>query len=117
MNKDKRKSPRRHMRYSAWIAAKPGELRACALSDISESGARIDVDDSKTIPDRFQLFLSSNGAARRSCTVVWRKGRQIGVSFGKKLAAADHAVLVPTVDSAPLAPEPDAGEPEKAETK
>jgi len=99
------------MRYAAWIALKPGELHGCVLSDISETGARIDVEDSKIIPDRFPLFLSRAGAARRICKVVWRKPKQVGVTFAVRLAAADRANLVPTrepeVAAPPLAPASD----------
>ena len=101
---DKRKAPRRPMRYAAWIALKPDELHGCALSDISDSGARIDIDDSKAIPDRFILYLSSNGAARRPCTVVWRKPKQLGVAFAKRLAPEERAKLMA---SPSLVPAPD----------
>src|SRR5689334_22315234 len=94
MLNDKRRSPRRPMRYSAWIALPDKKLHGCALSDISDSGARIDIDDSEIVPDRFPLFLSGNGAARRVCTVVWRKPKQIGVAFTTRLAAADRAKLM-----------------------
>ncbi len=96
------------MRYTAWLALKPGKFHGCALSDISDTGARIDVEDSKIIPDRFPLFLSKNCSARRVCTVVWRKPKQIGVTFATRIAAADRATLVPKADgdadSPPLAP-------------
>lgn len=120
MHKDQRRTPRRLMRYSAWIAISPKELHGCVLFDISETGARIDVEDSKIVPDRFPLFLSRNGTARRVCTVVWRKPKQLGVTFAVKLAAADRAKLVPTTDNdvaaPPLAPEQAVGarEPEQA---
>ncbi len=58
------------MRYAAWIPLKAGDLHNCMLFDNSETGARIDIVDSKIVPDRFSLFLSNNGAARRACTVV-----------------------------------------------
>ena len=108
------------MRYTAWIALKPGELHGCVLSDISETGARIDVEDSKTIPNRFPLFLSNRSAARRVCTVVWRKPKQVGVTFAVKLAAADRANLVPKIDgnvaAPPLTPAADDASHEPAES-
>ena len=70
------------------------------------------------MPDRFPLFLSRNGSARRVCTVVWRKPKQLGVTFAVRLAAADHAELIPHTDShiaaPPLAPAGDV--PAPAET-
>lgn len=73
------------MRYSAWLALDGDELHGCALNDISQSGARIDVENADIVPDRFMLLLSSNGKARRTCQVIWRQPRQIGVHFGPRL--------------------------------
>ena len=108
MLKDKRKSQRRSVRYTAWMAREGDALHGCALSDISETGARIDVEDSEKTPDQFVLLLSGNGKARRKCRVVWRKPRQIGVKFEKRLAADDRAKMVVKFDEAPLAPSEDA---------
>ena len=99
MINDKRKSLRRPMRYTAWLGLAANKLHGCVLSDISDSGARIDVEDSKPIPDEFMLLLSSNGSARRKCRVVWRKPRQLGVKFDRRLAAAERATLVPKLDA------------------
>ena len=87
------------MRYTAWMALKPNQLHGCALSDMSDTGARIDVENSKTVPDHFILLLSGNGKARRKCRVVWRKPTQIGVTFEKPLAASERANLVPKLDA------------------
>jgi hypothetical protein len=81
MLKEKRKATRREMHYSAWIALEPDQLLGCAMSDVSETGARIDVEDAKIIPDHFTLFLSRAGTPKRKCSVVWRNGNQIGVEF------------------------------------
>lgn len=81
MQKEKRKSRRRQVRYTAWLALAPGELHGCALSDISSTGARIDVEDSNKLPSAFELWLAGNGSARRHCRVVWRKPTQVGVRF------------------------------------
>lgn len=75
--------------------AAPGKRQGCLLSDISETGARIDIDEAEAVPERFLLWLSANGSARRICRVVWRKPHQIGVKFELRLAAADRASLVP----------------------
>jgi hypothetical protein len=57
--KDKRKALRRPMRYTAWVAVEGDQLHGCVLSDVSKSGARIDVDDSKAIPDSFMRCRNS----------------------------------------------------------
>ena len=85
MNSDKRKAPRREVQYTAWIARKGEPLEGCVLSDISDKGARLDVENPKTIPDEFMLFLSSTGTPRRKCNVAWRTDTQIGVKFDEPL--------------------------------
>ena len=87
------------MRYTAWLVLAADQLHGCVLSDISGTGARIDVEDSAPIPDQFMLLLSGNGSAKRNCRVVWRKPRQVGVKFERQLVAADKASLVPTIDA------------------
>lgn len=81
MAKDKRKSIRRPIRYSAWVILEGDALHGCVLADVSDNGARLDIDETKPIPDNFTLLLSMNGGARRKCRVIWRKPRQIGVFF------------------------------------
>jgi hypothetical protein len=74
------------LRRSAWVALAPDHLHGCALSDISDAGARIEMDDTESIPDQFMLFLSSTGFPQRACRVVWRNERQLGVKFKAKRA-------------------------------
>src|SRR3974390_2786801 len=69
MNGDKRKARRHRMRVDAWVLLEGGERCECALSDVSDSGARINVHDTDAIPDNFLLLLAKNGAARRRCPV------------------------------------------------
>ena len=95
MQKEKRKSRRRPLRYTAWLALRPDDLHGCVLSDISDTGARIDVEDSAAVPDHFMLWLAGNGSARRACSVVWRRQTQIGVRFEGRLADGERASLVP----------------------
>lgn len=99
MIKEKRSARRQPLRYTARVAVTADKRLGCVISDVSDTGARIDVQDSKTIPDYFVLMLSSNGAARRIYRVVWRKLTQMGVKFERSLAAAANAMLAPTVDA------------------
>ena len=95
MIKDKRKARRRPIRYTAWLVVGADQMQTCALSDISDTGARIDVEKATDLPDRFLFWLAANGSARRTCSVVWRKPTQIGVRFEQRLAEDDRASLVP----------------------
>ena len=110
MRNDKRKSRRRPIRYSAWMALENDKLHGCVLSDVSDTGARLDVDDSEAVPEHFMLLLSGTGSARRSCRVVWRQPGQIGVVFERRLS--DHAAVASAAKAdaaeASLAPKADA---------
>jgi hypothetical protein len=108
MIKEKRQARRQPLRYTAWVALTANQRHGCVVSDVSDTGARIDVQDSKTIPDHFVLMLSSNGAARRFCRVVWRKPTQVGVKFERSLADAANATLAPKADADADVPAPDA---------
>ena len=89
------------MRHTAWLAVSAEQRTDCTLSDVSDTGARVDAQDSTTIPDHFVLMLSSNGAARRFCRVVWRKPRQVGVKFARSLADAANAAPADAANAAP----------------
>jgi hypothetical protein len=95
MRKDKRRAIRRPMRYNAILVLEDETQRGCILSDISDTGARIDVATADELPDRFMLLLSGNGAARRRCRVVWRQPTQVGVNFDGRLPPDERTGLVP----------------------
>lgn len=98
MRKDKRKLRRRPVRYSAWMALEDDTLHGCVLSDISDAGARLDVEDSTTLPDRFRLLLSGRGSTRHECRVIWRGPGHLGVAFEKRLTEAE-ALSAPAPNS------------------
>jgi PilZ domain len=53
---------------------------ACTVRDISDTGVRLRVDSSLTIPDTFELIIDTDGL-EANCTVVWRKGNEVGARF------------------------------------
>src|ERR1041385_4211870 len=97
--KDKRKSRRRAMHYTAWIVTEDGSKQGCALADISTHGARIEVMDGAQVPEKFVLFFSLRGKPRRPCHIVWRKDRQIGVAFDTLLPKAEATSLAPQANA------------------
>jgi hypothetical protein len=111
---DKRKTRRQAMRYTAWVLLAGNQKYGCVLSDISEAGARIDVQDAKKLPGHFLLLLSGNGSARRACSVIWRKGNQVGVKF-ERLRVKSEPPTLPPSEAAMLAPTIDADAPTEAE--
>jgi len=105
---DKRKAQRRILRHTAWILLKPGQLYGCVVSNVSDAGARIEVEDVDTVPDCFPLLLALNGKVRRACRVVWRKPNQLGVKFERVSAAAQRKSARPRRPA--VEPEPELGE-------
>jgi len=104
MIKEKRNARRQPIRHSAWVATTPKQRFGCLVSDVSDTGARIEVNDSTAVPDIFVLMLSSNGAARRFCRVVWRKPHQVGVKFAASFAEAANAAQTATAEAATAEP-------------
>jgi hypothetical protein len=80
---DRRKSPRRNLRYSV-RAIGAGAVQWDGITiNVSESGALLEFIDSKDIPDKFSLLIGGQGAVKRRCQVVWRSGDRMGVKFVK----------------------------------
>jgi hypothetical protein len=61
--------------------AADGSMEDCRFTDISASGARLEVEDPARVPDRFLVVLSERWKIFRRCTVIWRGEKQIGVKF------------------------------------
>ena len=106
MFNDKRKAHRQPMRYTAWVAQKGKPLHGCIVADISESGARLKIEDGEAIPDEFVLVLSRGGATRRKCCVVWRNKTHVGVEFSSSRSAKMNAMLKARRAKASTEPEP-----------
>lgn len=85
MLKEKRKTARKPMRYTAWVALENSQLHGCVVADISDTGARLDVENSDRLPERFVLRLSGRGGPPRHCRIMWRAPHQIGVQFEKRI--------------------------------
>lgn len=82
MREDKRKKPRRAMHYPAWINQAPGgDKQTCLVTDVSETGARLQIASPDTIPESFLLQLGNERAPNRQCRVVWRHDGEIGIHF------------------------------------
>src|ERR1041384_2761090 len=84
MTGEKRKNPRRFVTYPAFLdLGDDAPPRECLLCDVSKGGALLAVTDPESLPDEFTLALSTDGAARRRCKVMWRETDQVGVAFVK----------------------------------
>ena len=78
----KKREVRKSLHREGWITLEGGfAARACVVEDLSESGARITVEDNNTLPARLRLAFSRDARSGRPCEVVWREGRTVGVRF------------------------------------
>ncbi len=95
---EKRKNLRRSITYPAFIDLGDNvPARECTLCDASQEGAQIQVTEPNSLPNEFILALSSDGAARRRCRVVWRTETQIGVEFLKDVKKDIRPARVPVM--------------------
>lgn len=78
----KTRSPRRRTDNPAWLVVENGfALRPCKVVDISDQGARLDVEPGERLPRHFRLTFSRTSRAGRGCEMRWRHGRSVGVKF------------------------------------
>ena len=88
MEANRRKATRRTIGYRARIIASDGAWeRDCRVIDVSQTGAKLAIDQGDELPKEFVLALSARGAATRNCHVVWTTEREIGVKFKRHTAA------------------------------
>lgn len=72
--------------FGAYIMGIDGTWRrGCIMEDVSETGAKLTIDDSVEGLNlkEFFLVLSSTGLAYRRCELAWVNGDQVGVRFLK----------------------------------
>ena len=82
MSSNRRKSVRRAIGYGATIVAPDASwTRKCRVIDISESGAKLALEEPGELPRDFVLVLSERGGPKRRCHVVWQMGDELGVEF------------------------------------
>ena len=92
MKREKRKARRQTIHHTASILLEANQVLPCAILDVSDTGARLEAKQPDAVPDRFDLLLSQNGAPRRDCRVVWRDGKQVGVTFENRAPLAERLV-------------------------
>jgi hypothetical protein len=79
---DKRRMRRHTLRYAAWVAVgDDSPAKACMVADVSETGARIELESPGDLPKEFWLLLSRDGKVRRRCELVWQTGEQVGARY------------------------------------
>jgi PilZ domain-containing protein len=78
---ENRRAYRRRVLKSATIEFDGGAF-SCAVRNLSDTGAALDVPTSFGIPHEFELVITTDQAVRR-CQVVWRKETRLGVAFAE----------------------------------
>jgi hypothetical protein len=86
MRGENRKAPRVEIEHSHPVNLMGVDgtwRRSCFLLDVSESGAKLEVEGPVNVLQarEFFLLLSSTGLAFRRCELVWIDGAQVGVRF------------------------------------
>jgi hypothetical protein len=76
---EKRQTPRLPIDRTVRIALGDGTQIACAMSDVSKSGARLGLEDASKLPDEFELMLRDD--LRKWCRVMRRSETSVGIKF------------------------------------
>ena len=78
----KKREARKSVQQSGWITLDGGfAARQCVVQDLSSSGAKITLDDAIALTGKLRLAFSRDARTGRSCEVVWRRGKSLGVKF------------------------------------
>jgi hypothetical protein len=78
----KKREIRKSVQQPGWITLEGGfAARPCVVQDLSSTGARVTIDDGNVLPARLRLAFSRDARTGRSCEVVWRRGKTVGVKF------------------------------------
>jgi hypothetical protein len=77
---EKRLSPRLRTIKGGTIMFGAAAAIDCIIRNMSDTGASLEVEGPTGIPDDFTLLIRPE-IIKRSCHVVWRTDRRIGVRF------------------------------------
>jgi hypothetical protein len=77
---ERRIGNRKRTLKTAQILFNQKSVISCAIRNLSDAGACLEVDSPMGIPDNFILVITSE-AVRRPCVVAWRSMTRVGVAF------------------------------------
>jgi hypothetical protein len=77
---EKRAAPRHRVLKHGMLAFSGGGGVDCLVRNISSSGARVEIDNPRGLPDSFTLVIEIDHF-RRHCHTVWSTERRLGVAF------------------------------------
>jgi PilZ domain len=79
-NSDKTSGPKVRP-IPAWIVINGRADCECQVLDMTPKGAKVVVQASPDVSNRFELAFFADAGKRRSCEVIWRRGKMLGVRF------------------------------------
>ena len=77
---EERRADPRHRILKAGTIEFADQVVPCTVRNLSDSGARLEINSPLWFPDRFVLAVASEGW-RKPCRVVRRQDKRIGVVF------------------------------------
>ena len=78
----KKRDARKSMHQPGWITLEGGfAARQCVVKNLSATGASVTIDDPNSLPAKLRLAFSRDARTGRSCEVVWRRGKSVGIKF------------------------------------
>ena len=78
----KKRDARKSMHQPGWITLEGGfAARQCVVKNLSATGANLTIDDPNSLPAKLRLAFSRDARTGRSCEVVWRRGKSVGIKF------------------------------------
>jgi hypothetical protein len=77
---ERRRSPRHRVLKAGAIEFNRAGGVSCMVRNLSETGACLEVETPLSIPESFDLMITSDHAFHH-CKLVWRSAHRIGVAF------------------------------------
>jgi hypothetical protein len=78
----KKREARKAIHQTAWITLEGGfAARQCVVMDLSANGAKISVETPQALNSKLRLAFSRDARTGRSCEVVWRRGKTMGLKY------------------------------------
>lgn len=79
---EKKRETRRSVHQQGLIALEGGfARRKCSVLNLSQSGARLSLEDASPLTKNFTLSLTGDMRRGFRCGLVWQRGKSAGVRF------------------------------------